>query len=262
MNAPAVLSYLVRYGWLTHELLSKPEAVAQAVSRLKTFFGLDDPDPFAMTEGLETLVARPRCGNPDFQMARGSSAKWNVLDLKVHCGIGAIGGLSEQEVKDCLWRACESWQAVCGLRFDLVEKREAANIWTAPKSLPGPTLAWSYLPDASRNPPEQIEQRYDTTVKWQQQGAEYLQGVMAHELGHAIGLDHGRRGSLMQPFAEEGLFTPREGDIAEVVERYGKPRPKDPVPPTTNPGTPGGEIVVTTGVRIPAGRYTVVLRPE
>lgn len=259
MIAPAVLAYLIRYGWLDEVLRLDRDAVLAALARFKAFIGLDE-DPHAVTESLETLVAQPRCGVSDVQEARDSAAKWNTRDLRMFCGVGGIGGFSAGEVTDICRKACQSWQDVCGLRFEMVDTQREANIFALPKPLPGPTLAWSYLPDARRNPPEQIEQRYDTTVNWRQQGAEYLQGVFAHELGHALGLSHSRRGNLMQPMAEAGLYLPQSGDVAEVVERYGQPRPK-PEPPAT-PGTPSGEIVVATGVRIPAGRFTIVLRPE
>ena len=48
--------------------------------------------------------------------------------------------------------------------------------------------------------------------------------VLAHEIGHAIGLDHpGRRGELMAYAYQDSLDALTEGDIAGIVTLYGVP---------------------------------------
>jgi hypothetical protein len=71
----------------------------------------------------------------------------------------------------------------------------------------------------------------------------------------------------MQPFAEQGLYLPQRGDIAEVVSRYGpstKPTP-DPTPPDLPPTPKPPDatlIVVGSNVAVMAGRYDFILRPR
>ncbi len=53
-----------------------------------------------------------------------------------------------------------------------------------------------------------------------------LRRVLAHELGHAIGLDHpGPRGELMAFAYQDNLRALTEGDVAGIVTLYGVPAP-------------------------------------
>lgn len=68
-----------------------------------------------------------------------------------------------------------------------------------------PEIAWSVVPDGN-------EVTYD------------LRTVMAHEFGHAIGLDHpGAEGPLMAYRYQEGVQRPRAPDIAGAARLYGTP---------------------------------------
>ena len=54
--------------------------------------------------------------------------------------------------------------------------------------------------------------------------------VVAHEMGHALGLPHGPSGNLMQPTVDARIRRPKSWDIAEIQRRYGK-----------KPDWPGGD---------------------
>jgi hypothetical protein len=264
VRAARLLPYLARYGYLFARPspsppiaplpIPRPEEVPEAdlwnaVWRFAHFAGLTDsagnlPDRPDIWDVIEAKASLPRCGMPDFSAAPGAGlCQWpRGHRVKVWQGI-ELPGVPAATVASCWASALASWEAVCGIEFEPVGSQSQANIWARASRIDGPgsTLAWSYLP-CGATAATQVEQRYDTGDSWGSYGATYLQEVMAHELGHALGLNHLPAGNLMQPYATGRLVIPQKGDIAEVLARYGehapKPDPPRPDPPKPDPPVP------------------------
>lgn len=220
-----------------------------AIREFQTFNGLVvDGNAGPITE--DYLMYRPRCANADIR--RAGTCKWPMLDVDYWHNL-KFNSMTQANVNKAFLDACESWNAVCGIRLKWTDSQREANIYAHPKVIDGRggTLAWSFLPcGASQR--TRLEQRYDTRENWSQS---WLQSVIAHEIGHALGLDHDTADTLMGAYSS-GIVLPTRKDIAQVVRRYGDPEPEEPptpvppIPPTPQPPGEGptveGEITINS----------------
>ncbi len=100
----------------------------------------------------------------------------------------------------------------------------------------GSTLAYAYFPLLNSNSLTG-DMFFDTAETWDigfaGSGFSIFQ-VVAHELGHALGLDHTSvPGSLMNPFYTEAFSGPQADDIAGMQALYGRRVVNDVPEPTT-----------------------------
>ena len=158
----------------------------------------------------------------------------------VGCTITELGPLVGGGVSVADWRAAiavafTSWSAVADLTFILVADDGAAfNAATASGDLrfgahtfdgAGGTLAHGFYPPAN-GLSAAGDMHFDLADLWKigfgGPGFDIFQ-VAAHEIGHAIGLDHtGVAGSLMNAFYSEAFAGPQADDIAGAVFLYGR----------------------------------------
>lgn len=197
-------------------------AVRDAIEKYADFHGLRGEEP---SEHMQ----RPRCGLPDLvrDPQEAGLAKWRTLDVTTSHRLSGLNPLSADREHAAWLESIAAWSAVCGIRLTFIDDMNRANIYANPGSTGAGVLAWSYLPNDS-GPEDQLQQQYNRSTNW---SYELLLNVAIHELGHAIGLDHGPRGSIMQPTAGGDITRPQSWDIEQVVSRYGHPRTAPPEPP-------------------------------
>jgi hypothetical protein len=134
--------------------------------------------------------------------------------------------------------AFDAWASFADLTFVFVPSDNGvasnasgtnADIRISGHAFDGPNgvLAHGYYPPANGNSIAG-DIHFDTAETWKLgfggPGFDIFT-VMAHELGHALGLDHtGVAGSLMNPFYTEAFSGPQADDIAGMQFIYGAPQ--------------------------------------
>jgi len=146
-------------------------------------------------------------------------------------GLFQAAGIEPSEAEALFTRSFRQWETAANLSFRYVENEDAAdiligaqgeptgiafaNVWHEPRSgaaiapltrasiCLNPMLRWEKAPDGNSDTYE-------------------ISHVAAHEIGHAIGLDHpGPAGALMGYQYNEGDGELRSGDVAGAVTLYG-----------------------------------------
>ena len=165
--------------------------------------------------------------------------------IRYRVALAGLPGVTRDAFRACFRGACDMWEAECGLWFDEVDSKENFVV-TSMSQQPGGVLADCTLPYQFP-----VRMRIDASEPWSiasntPPNRVDLLIVLAHELGHGIGLDHGGD-ALMRP-----VYDPRmkigdwERQLAQ--EAYGTPRPRQPQgPPPTSEDIRLAEWVLRSG---------------
>lgn len=267
LSEEEVIRQLFTAGWLGTEwdavrrlAFDSPET-RQAIEQYREFNEVAGDE----TQLVESLM-RPRCGLPDsLARADASLCKWPHLDVTAAQNIAGLNPLSADVERQVYIEALTLWNAASGLRLKLLAYGQGKpNIKSEVGATGAGVLAYSYLPcGASAN--DQMGQVYSKSTNWTRN---LLLQVVTHEIGHALGLDHGPNGALMQPTADGRITKLSNWDIEQIRQRYKDPAPgknpspvpdTQPVPPTTPTPTPTDGPVLTLPSTLAPGKYRLVL---
>ena len=169
--------------------------------------------------------------------------------------------LRADQVRAVIQSALDRWQSFCGLRMELIDDFERANVRVVDASIDRQhgVLADMYLPGPGEVAEGHVcKGRIDWNEAWGLRTAERptlpdpmaidLDPVWAHEFGHALGLDHepGQNAELMNPMywpsptvwtSGKHWLGPKDTRTAQAA--YGPPRatpaPKPDPTPTPKP---------------------------
>lgn len=190
-------------------------------------------------------------GSPTF--GTGATVTWSIMGAGVDLsaeGAGfstALGASMPVGFKGEIVAALSAWSAVADITFvEVPDLGEGFNLPGGSGDIrfgahafdgPGGTLAHGFFPPAN-GLTAAGDIHFDDAELWKigfgGPGFDIFQ-VAAHEIGHAIGLEHtGVAGSLMEPFYTEAFSGLQADDIAGAVAIYGAAVVADPIPePTT-----------------------------
>ena len=187
-----------------------------------------------MSDRLPT-EGRPFCCVAEPHEKHGSLCHWHRTELGVHLRTERTN-LSREDFLFALEEAVSWWSHIIELDFKILPDANGAQIIIDSGRIDGPsgTLAWSQLPCGSVT---QLRQMYDSSERWTikyppPSGMINAVTVLAHEIGHAIGIPHIEGGNVMQPNYTARWFGLRRGDVREAHRRY-NPRSSTPLEPQT-----------------------------
>lgn len=189
------------------------------------------------TKDVESHTQEPRfCAHPDVMEAKATMCKWPTKNITWSV-LATPPGLDQAEVVEAYAQAFQRWAAVCGINPQYQPGNSSAMIVMGTRRIDGSfgVLAESELPCGNVR---QCRQWYDTSEQWaifdgRGPGGRKIdiRRVAAHELAHALGMDHIGAGNLLAPTYSESIWEPQAGDIREMQNRYGKPSSTEPPPP-------------------------------
>ena len=216
-----------------------------AIKSYQDYSGLKETGVWSGVE--ESRLYERSCRCPDISNAETRKGHWEFVDgekqvLRIY---SVIRGAGEAFAK-LLMQGAKWWSKNAQLDFVFVDSFADCDIWATFQRIDGRgrTLAWSMLPQAHLRPgTRRLEQRYDSADMTNEAG---IVRVSAHEIGHAIGIDHipaSLGTALMNPFDNPNIRKTQPLDDQEAIERYGKRADEEPTDPS-DPGEPADDCEI------------------
>ncbi len=196
------------------------------------------------------------CGVHHEQFAVGEVVRKMPTNRPTYVLEADLPGVTRQQLSEWCAFAFSFWAEACDLEFREVASRTQANFRITHHQFgdgPFGVLADCQLPYGG-----QQLMRLDIATKWvasvnPPQGAIDIVAVLAHEMGHGIGLSHFPTGGppdLMEPSYRAGLRKPQSAEREYVRKLYGEPKVSQPVP------TPVAPLGDSLGVDLVIGKMT------
>ncbi|KAM3920437.1 matrix metalloproteinase-18-like [Leptodactylus fuscus] len=273
--------YLIQFGYLPDENLTDyivPDTPLIPEDQLPEEF-ISGLEWFQRQNGLKVTgrlddetsdaMKLPRCGKHEQRMSYKVGSKWkkDTLTYKI---INTTALLPDKLVREELTRALKVWEDVSTLKFVEVDINKTADIDIFFVSGlhndgvrnafdgPGRVLGHAFMPPFSKSKKDiDGDLHLDNDEKWSindKKGVNILQAA-AHELGHALGLDHSTIPEALMAPTYKGYkpsFKLHKDDIEAIQALYGKPIAKTN---TSSPTPPLG--VVPKAVTPSAGKKNV-----
>lgn len=193
------------------------------------------PPTGVLDEETAKAMEAPRCGSRGEMRRGGGLVRWAKKDLSLRVS-EVLPGYSRTDYESIVLAAARSWSEVCDVRFSMVTS--GGDIVISHKRIDGAgrTLAYAYFPNGG-----QLPLVMDSSERWKYDVD--TQCVLAHELGHNLGIDHDPDGQgLMAPFYDPRRKKPMPGyDVRQAQSRYGTPTIATPpvTPPPVDPPPAG-----------------------
>lgn len=182
-------------------------------------------------------------------MGTGATVTWSLMATGTSRGVEGAGTFTALAdfmpagFHAAITSAFAAWSAIADITFiEIADAGEAFNVVGASGDIrvgghffdgAGGVLAHGYYPPAN-GASAAGDIHFDTGDVWKLGlggGGFNIFQVMAHEIGHAIGLDHtGVAASLMNPFYTEAFLGPQADDIAGAQFIYGAPDTTPEIP--------------------------------
>jgi hypothetical protein len=148
-------------------------------------------------------------------------------------GLLKHSGIDRKTLEHETAAAFRMWEQVANIRFEVAEPGTRPDILIGAQRDP---LAFAFADvayvrgDGPLRPIERSLVCFNPVKRWKvgfdgNLAVYDLRYTLAHEIGHAIGLDHpGPHGQVMSVHYQEGFRTLQAGDVSGAVRIYGPPR--------------------------------------